>query len=395
MFLVFAATQMLAVGTTTLISHATGRQDRAHAVVIFNQAQVLSLLVGGLFCALAMALRVEYAMRMSADAVTAQLAADYLLWFIPAMAMQFGLVAIAAALRGIGNFRIGMVVQTGTIIVNIVLAPILIFGWGISRPLGVAGAAIASLIAIAVGIAWLILYSLPSESYLTFRRREWKPQPELWKALLRIGLPAGAEFALLTVYLVMVYAVSRPFGSAAQAGFGIGMRVLQASFIPAVALGFAVAPVAGQNFGARRAARVRGTFITAAAMAGSAMMLLAIAFQIWPAAIIGLFSPDAAAVALGEEYLRIMSWSFVASGVVFVSSSMFQAIGNTVPPLISSAIRVVLIAAPLTILTGLPGFQLRWVWYLSVLATLIQMTLNLLLLRREYRLRLNFDLAVT
>jgi putative MATE family efflux protein len=395
MFLVLAATQMLGVGTTTLISHATGRKDRGYTNVIFNQSQVLSLLVGTVFLAIAMALRVEYATRMSADPITAQLAADYLLWFIPAMAMQFGLVAIAAALRGIGNFRIGMLVQTGTIIANIVLAPILIFGWGTGRPLGVAGAAMASLVAIALGVAGLILYFLPSESYLKFTRREWMPQPRLWKALLTIGLPAGAEFALLTVYLVIVYAVSRPFGSAAQAGFGIGMRVLQASFMPAVALGFAVAPVAGQNFGARRAARVRRTFIDAAAMAGSAMMLLAIAFQIWPAAIVRVFSPDAGAVAFGEEYLRIVSWSFAASGVVFVSSSMFQALGNTVPPLISSAIRVVLVAAPLTVLTGLPGFQLRWVWYLSVLASLIQMTLNLLLLHREYRLRLNFDLAAT
>ena len=395
MFLVVAATQMLGVGTTTLISHATGRKDSAHANVIFNQAQVLSLLVGALFFALAMALRVEYATRLSADPITAQLAADYLLWFIPAMALQFGLVAIAAALRGIGNFRIGMLVQTGTIIVNIVLAPVLVFGWGSGRPLGVTGAAMASLIAIAVGIAWLIFYFLPSESYLTFDRRQWRPQPRLWKELLTIGLPAGAEFALMTVYLVIVYAVSRPFGSAAQAGFGIGMRVLQAAFMPTVALGFAVAPVAGQNVGARRARRVRRTFVDAAAMAAGVMTLLAVAFQLWPAAIVRVFSPDAGAVAFGEEYLRIVAWSFVAQGVVFVSSSMFQALGNTVPPLLSSALRVVLIAAPLTVLTGLPGFQLRWVWYLSVLATLIQMTLNLALLHREYRLRLNVDLAAT
>jgi putative MATE family efflux protein len=395
MFVVLAATQMLGVGTTTLISHATGRKDRAYANVLFTQAQVLSLLVGALFLVLAMALRVEYATRMSADPVTAQLVGDYLLWFIPAMAMQFGLVAIAAALRGIGNFRIGMIVQTGTIIVNIVLAPILIFGWGIGRPLGVAGAAIASLVAIAIGIGWLILYFLPAESYLMFNRHDWTPQPRLWRDLLKIGLPAGAEFALLTVYLVIVYAVSRPFGSAAQAGFGIGMRVLQAAFMPAVALGFAVAPVAGQNVGARRPSRVKRTFIDAAAMAGGTMLLLAIAFQFWPAAIIGVFSPDADAIAYGEEYLRIVSWSFVASGVVFVSSSMFQALGNTVPPLVSSAIRVVLIVAPLAVLTGVPGFNLRWVWYISVGASLVQMTLNLLLLRREYRLRLNFDLAAT
>ena len=88
-----------------------------------------------------------YARALSADAPTAALAADYLLWFIPAMALQFGLVAMGAALRGTGNFKPGMVVQTATVIINIVLAPLLIFGWGTGAPLGVAGAAIATLIA--------------------------------------------------------------------------------------------------------------------------------------------------------------------------------------------------------------------------------------------------------
>ncbi len=69
--------------------------------------------------------------------------------------------------------------------------------------------------------------------------------------MLKIGLPAGAEFGLMAVYLMIVYTVTRPFGAAAQAGFGIGMRIVQALFMPVVALGFAVAPVAGQNFGAR------------------------------------------------------------------------------------------------------------------------------------------------
>ena len=88
----------------------------------------------------------------------------------------------------------------------------------------------------------------------------WKPQGRLWTEVLKIGLPAGFEFLLVAVYLFIVYTVSRPFGAAAQAGFGIGQRIVQAGFMPVVALGFAVAPVAGQNFGAGKADRVRETF---------------------------------------------------------------------------------------------------------------------------------------
>src|SRR4029450_10671712 len=108
-----------------------------------------------------------------------------------------------------------------------VLGPILIFGWGIGQPLGVAGAAIATLLAIAIGVVWMALYFLPAEAYLKFPPGSWAPRFALWSDMLKIGLPAGAEFALMAVYLMIVYAVSRPFGVAAQAGFGIGLRVVQ------------------------------------------------------------------------------------------------------------------------------------------------------------------------
>ena len=129
MFLVLALTQMLGVGTTTLVSHAAGRKDRAHALLVFNQALVLATLAGALFLALTMALRTAYARGLSADAGTASLAGDYLLWFLPATAIQFPMVAMGAALRGTGNFKPGMVVQTATVILNMILAPFLIFGW--------------------------------------------------------------------------------------------------------------------------------------------------------------------------------------------------------------------------------------------------------------------------
>ncbi len=160
---------------------------------------------------------------------------------------------MGSALRGTGNFRPGMVVQTATVILNIVLAPMLIFGWGTGVALGVAGAALSTLIAIAIGVVWMVFYFLPAEAYLRFSFRDWAPRLDLWRDMLKIGLPAGAEFAFMAVYLMLVYAVSRPFGAAAQAGFGIGMRIIQACFLPVVALGFAVGPVAGQNFGARKA----------------------------------------------------------------------------------------------------------------------------------------------
>ena len=387
-FIVLAATQMLAVGTTTLASHAAGRRDREQAVLVFNQAQVLSVVAGAVFLLIAMALRLPYSRTLSADEQTALLAADYLLWFIPAMALQFGMVAMGAALRGTGNFKPGMIVQTATVVINMLIAPFLIFGWGTGRAFGVAGAAIATLVAVVVGLVWLAFFFKGEASYLQFRASQWRPQLGLWWRMLRIGLPAGAEFALMAAYLFIVYTISRPFGAAAQAGFGVGVRLTQACFLPVVALGFAVAPVAGQNFGARKPERVRATFKTAALMAGTLMMIVAVLCQFAPTAMIRAFSQDDEVVRVGTEYLRLISWGLVASGVVFVASSVFQALGNTIPPLITSFGRILVIAVPATMMARTPGFQLRWIWYLSVAASIGQMVMNLVLLRREFRLKL-------
>jgi putative MATE family efflux protein len=392
-FIVLAVSQMLGVGATTLVSHAAGQRNQARATLLFNQAQSLSLVVGGLFLVGALAARRPYAAALSADTTTAALAADYLFWFIPAMALQFAIVAMGAALRGVGNFKPGMVVQTTTVVINLLLAPFLMFGWVFGITLGVAGAAVATLVAVIIGVVWLATYFLPADGFLRFVGRDMQPQFRLWGDMLKIGLPAGAEFLLMAVYLFIVYRIAAPFGAAAQAGFGIGMRVVQALFMPIVALGFAVAPVAGQNVGARLGARVKSVYRSACLMAGSAMFAAAIICNIAPAALVGVFSRDPHVIAVGDEYLRIISWNFVASGLVFVTSSMFQALGNTVPPLLASIARLTIVAVPAVFLARLPGFELRWIWYLSVLAILIQLAIILLLLRREFRLK--FGAVVT
>ncbi|HMG11713.1 MAG TPA: MATE family efflux transporter, partial [Gemmatimonadaceae bacterium] len=239
-------------------------------------------------------------------------------------------------------------------------------------------------------VIWFATYFLPKDSYLRFVRADLKPRFALWRKMLAIGLPAGFEFAMMGVYLVVVYAIARPFGAAAQAGFGIGQRVIQALFMPAVALGFSVAPVAGQNFGARSRERVVDTFRKAAYMVTAVMLLLIIVCLFAPHALIGVFSKDPAVLAVGTEYLRIVSWNFVASGLIFVASSMFQAMGNTVPSLVASGTRILLVAVPSILLSRTAGFQLSWIWYLSVGAVFIQLALSMLLLRREFGRRLVF-----
>jgi putative MATE family efflux protein len=391
MMLVLALTQSLGVGATSLIAQAMGRKDHRQAEATFNQAMVLSSLVGLAFGAVVFALRGAYCRWLAADATTAALGVQYLDWFVPALFLQFPLVGMGAALRGIGDIKVPTAIQILTVVVNIVLAPTLMFGWVTGRPLGVAGTAIASLIAVALGCLAFTAYFRRPASPLRFRAADWRPQPRTWWAMLRVGLPAGGEFALMFVYMVLVYDILRPFGAAAQAGFGIGVRVMQSLFLPAVAIAFATAPVAGQNYGARLGARVRQSFYAAAGMAAAVMLVITVLCHVAPDAMIRLFNRDPAVVAFGAEYLRIISWNFVASGVVFVSSSVFQGMGNTLPPLGSSLLRLLLFALPAYLLASRPGFAMRDVWYVSLASVGIQTVLSLWLLHREFDRRLGFE----
>ena len=138
------------------------------------------------------------------------------------MALQFAMVAMGSALRGTGIVKPTMVVQVLTLVINTILAPILIAGWGIGRPMGVAGAGLASTIAIVVGVILLSLYFVRLEKYVSFHKEQWQPRVAVWKRMLSVGLPAGGEFALMFLFTAVTYWALRNFGAAAQAAFGIG-----------------------------------------------------------------------------------------------------------------------------------------------------------------------------
>ena len=272
MFVVLALTQVLSVGTVTLISHAVGRKDQADANLVFNQALLISSICSALMLIAGYTIGAAYVREIAADGGVAQAGQTYLFWFVPGLALQFALVGMGAALRGTGIVKPTMIVQSLTLILNTILAPVLIAGWGTGHPLGVKGAALASSISISVGVILLIIYFARLEKYVRVDRTLWKPRFSTWKRMLNIGLPAGGEFMIMFLIVGIIYWCIRDFGAAAQAGFGIGARVMQSIFLPAMAVAFAASPIAGQNFGARQAQRVRETFRTAAIACVSIMI---------------------------------------------------------------------------------------------------------------------------
>ncbi|MET3360908.1 putative MATE family efflux protein [Bradyrhizobium japonicum] len=323
-FLVNGLMQVLGVGAGALIAHAVGRKDRSDANLIFNQAIVLSVLFGLLTLLAGAALSRAYMRSIAADQATIEAGTTYLLWFMPALALQFATQVMGAALRATGIVRPTMLVQAFAVAINIALAPVLITGWGTGHALGVVGAGLASSIAVAIGVLALLAYFRKVERYVAFNPAQWRPQPHHLKRILNVGLPAGGEFAMMFIFMAVVYYVLRDFGAAAQAGFGIGQRVLGLINMPALAVGLAAGPIAGQNVGAANAARVRETFLKAALIVTIVMTGFMTLAQVKPELLLAGFSNDRETMDIAYLFLRIISLNMVAQGLIFTCSSMFQ-----------------------------------------------------------------------
>jgi MATE family, multidrug efflux pump len=388
MFVIMALTQMLGVGTVALVSHAVGAKDQAQANLIFNQSVTLSAVCGVATLAGGWLLGGVYVRAMAADAATAGAGSAFLYYYTPGLALQFALVALGSALRGTGIVQPTMVVQVLTVLLNTVLAPVLIAGWGTHHPLGTAGAGLASSIAVAAGVVFLWIYFARLEHYVKLDSALLAPRAPVVRRILNVGLPAGGEFFMMFVIIGVIYWVIRGFGPAAQAGFGIGGRVMQALFLPVMALAFAAPAVAGQNFGARKFTRVRETFRAAALLSVVLMLGLTLLCQWRPQVFIEFFSRQPEVVEVGATYLRIISLNFIATGLIFTCSGLFQALGNTWPSLASSGSRLFTFVLPALILSSLPHFSLLQVWYLSVATVTLQALTSLALLQREFRRKL-------
>jgi putative MATE family efflux protein len=388
-YLVMAITQLIGVGGLALISQATGRKDEADAALVYNQAMAFAVFAAAALLVLGYAFARQLLQALAADAATAEQGRLYLVAFLPSLALAFPVAAMGSALRATGVVRPTMIIQAVSVLLNVILAPALIAGWGTGRPMGVFGAGLASSLASGVGFLVLAVVFPRVQTYLRTELKQWAPRLAVWVRIIGIGLPAAGEFALMFIVYAVVYYVIRGFGATAQAGFGIGGRIMQSVFLPAMAVAFAAAPIAGQNFGAGRMERVRETF-RQSALIGSAIMLgLTLLCLIRPQVLIAIFTNDPAVTEVGVGYLQVAALNFVPIGIVFACSGMFQALGNTWPALVSSAVRVTFFTVASLWLSTQPFLQLKYLWYLSATSIVLQALLSYVLLRREFHKKLS------
>ncbi len=329
----------LTVAGSVLVAQHTGADEPAQAEYAASQTVSLTLLAGAGLGALGFVFVSDLLRVFGASPTVLTLATEYMEVISLGLPFLFGFTVFIALMRGAGDTVTPMLVMLGTVVLNVVIDPLLIFGVGPLPPMGVEGAAVATVLsrgsAALVGV-WLMLRGAHG---IRIHPRQMVPDLEYSRTLVRIGVPASVENTGRAVSINAVLLIVTLFSTPVVAAFGVGIRVFSMVFMPAIAIDRGVETMTGQNIGAGRADRVVATNRFAAKASFLLLSALGVLTFVFAPEIIRLFDDSPAVVAEGATFLRWIAPTFGFVGVLRAYSGGFRGAGKT---LTAAAIAVVL-----------------------------------------------------
>lgn len=293
-------------------------------------------------------------------------------------------IALERIMQSTGRTIYNMITQGLGAIINIILDPILIFGlFGFPR-MGILGAAVATVIGQIIAMLLLLYFNIRKNSDVNLNMRRFRPDTAIIAEIYRVGLPSIIMQSISSVMTFGVNKILLLFSETAVSVFGIYFKLQSFIFMPVFGLNNAMVPIVAYNYGAARKDRIMKT-IRSSVTAAVVIMLAGLAiFQIFPEQLLYLFDASEHMMGIGVPALRIISLSFLFAGYCIVIGSVFQALGNGVYSLITSAARQLVCILPAAWLFA-SVFGLHAVWYAFPLAEIISVVLTTLLFRRIYQ----------
>ena len=287
-------------------------------------------------------------------------------------------------LQSTGRTTLAMVTQLTGALINIVMDPILIFGYFGFPRLEVAGAAIATVLGQIVAACFAIFMNLKFNRDVHIRPREIRWNGAIAREIYRVGFPT---IVMQSIGSVMVFGMNKilfGFTKTATAVFGAYFKLQSFIFMPVFGLNNGMVPIVAYNFGAARMDRVKRTVKLAVCTAVAIMAVGLAIFQLAPEVLLSFFDASAEMDAIGSVALRIISISFLFAGFCIIAGSVCQAIGNPFYSLIVSVARQLVVLLPVAWLLAQTG-RLELVWVAFPIAELMSLTLSVIFLRRTLR----------
>ena len=291
-------------------------------------------------------------------------------------------------LQASGNAFQSMITQATGAIINIVLDPILIFGWFGLPAMGLAGAALATVIGQWIAACLAMGLNLKHNKELKdLHRHHAKPDSQVIRSILSIGVPSIIMVGIGSVMNFGINQILQGFSETATGVFGIYFKLQSFFFMPLFGINNAVISIVAFNYGARNPDRMLKTVKTAA-LAGLCIMLTGLAaFQLIPEVLLSLFDPSAEFMAMAVRALRTISWCFPVAAVCIILGSTFQALGTGIYSTIVSLVRQLVMLLPAAWLLSRLG-DVNLVWWAWPIAETSGLTMTVFFFLRNYRMRI-------
>ena len=377
-----------AVGINALLSRSLGEKNQAMADRAANTGIFLALCNFALFALIGIFFsRTFFELQAGGEQVIIDYGVDYASICLGCSIGIFSQFCFERLLQSTGRTFLAMCTQLTGALINIVLDPILIFGWfGLPR-MEVAGAAIATVAGQIVAAAAALVLNLKCNPDIHILPREIRWHGKVAAEIYRVGFPS---IVMQSIGSVMVFGMNQiliAFTQTATAVFGVYFKLQSFIFMPVFGLNNGMVPIVAYNYGARKPARIMKTIRLSVCYAVGIMLVGLLIFQFASPALLRLFQSGESAsgdlLRIGVPALRIISYSFLFAGYCIVATAVFQALGHGVLSLVVSVVRQLFVLLPVAFLLSRVG-GLDWVWWAFPIAELVAVVLCTVFLRHVY-----------
>lgn len=383
MFLVFAALSAVTVGTTVLVARFTGARQPEEASHAAKQSLMLGVALAAVITLIGHFFSHSVIAVLGAAPAVVQTGGDYL-DVVAQMAIFMVLQLVCAgALRGAGDTRTPMIVTGLVNIINVIVAYTLIFGHFGFPALGVLGSAWGASVARAIGAAILLGLLFSGRRRVRIAGRAgWRPDGDVMKRVLKIGLPSMIEQTLMSGGALLYSVIVIGMGTAVYAAQRITFNALSISFMPGMGFGMAATTMTGQSLGAGRPDLARRSAWIAVRMAALWMGTMGVGLFIFGNQIMRLFTNDPTIISVGTAALRVIALSQPFQALGQVMAGALRGAGDTRFPMYATGLSVWLIRLPFGVLFGpVLGWGLAGVYISNVMDAAARAAANYLRFR--------------
>ena len=371
------------VGINAVLSRKLGEKDQDSVDKAAMNGIFITIAAYLVFAALSFFVPQIFFEKQTTDLIIQNYGVTYLRIVVGMSFGLFGSITFERLLQSTGKTTLSMVSQlTGTVF-NLILDPIMIFGYFGCPAMGIAGAAWATVIGQIAALVVSIILNLKCNKEIHFDLRKLLPDPKIIKMIFAVGIPSIILGSVGSVMVYFLNIILGRFTKDAQTVFGIYFKLQSFIFMPVFGLNNGAVPIIAYNYGARKKKRMTDTIKTGCIGAASIMVFGVLVFEFFPHLLLSFFDATPEIYRIGEIALRIIAIHFPLAAICIMLGCVLQALGKGVQSMLVSFVRQLIVLLPVAWLLSLSG-NLNVVWWAFPIAEFASLMFTLFFYKKIY-----------